>query len=90
MYFDSERDVELAKVLRRMAKKEDVMQMSFTGVRACAYSSSSITTKSNACAYSSSSITTKSGTGHDQLATGGTYADAAGGGGGGGAAHAGG
>jgi hypothetical protein len=35
MYFDSERDdVELAKVLRRMAKKEDVMQMSFTGVRA--------------------------------------------------------
>ncbi|XP_037418604.1 uncharacterized protein LOC119282487 [Triticum dicoccoides] len=34
LYFDSERDVELAKVLQRMGKKEEVMQRSSTGRRA--------------------------------------------------------
>nr|QOQ37963.1 hypothetical protein [Triticum aestivum] len=34
VYFDSERDVELAKVLERMGKKEEVMQRSSTGRRA--------------------------------------------------------
>nr|QOQ37966.1 hypothetical protein [Triticum aestivum]QOQ37969.1 hypothetical protein [Triticum aestivum] len=34
LYFDSERDVELAKVLQRMGKKEEVLQRSSTGRRA--------------------------------------------------------
>jgi hypothetical protein len=31
IYFDSKRDVELAKVLQKMAKKEEVRQRSFSG-----------------------------------------------------------